>query len=368
MGKQVSLKNAVVKRVHYPQVDGMPMYVRVDGSMDVTTGATFKSPAWEMMAQKIQTSPNNVRRMFVMRTGVAVDKYTHMAGSKGTRNFQKWSDDVVGAISETEANGMGMGGSCLTGSGLSALDKPWVCSNIEEVYFDRTILMSTEAIASGIGPALLQTQPRRGSGESGLIKKLFMALAVPGQDEQSIMKKFPRLRYVGYIDRLVEVYQQYVEAEMADAKSGANRADTKELTGTFTEHPVVSSAICSDAVNTHIWVLNRPMYNFEYTTRAGVYKFDRDVLDGYFKQLQDRLAKISAKSRMGTTGADGTGGEQPQSELEQRFGRIFATSGERALKNAIAIVFNGSTESERLAEYTKMSEEGKKRYGKYMEL
>lgn len=373
MGQTINMTQATVKRVHGPVVGGVPMYVRVDGTADAGGTQLLRSEDWQKMAQRVQTSPNNIKRVFITRAGVYVERYRHMTGSKGTRSFMKWSSDMQEVV-HWQASRLASGeplAPSIKGAGLGAIDKPWVCSNIEEVYFDTTVLFSVEVMNSGLGNLFAQLTANSGQGNSRLVKALFMRFGAHQTDEQTVLKKFPRLKYVGYIDELDKVYRTYDQMETERwAGDTAGKAAAK-LVEKFTESPVVMAAVRNPNIATHIWNTGRPRLNPEYTVRPGIYVYDRDVLDGYFSGLSQQITNMAranargqAKPEVGTAAKeDGAG---VKSDLERSLDRVYAAEGEATVTNAIAIILSTATSAERQAEYDKMSKAGQKRYGRFM--
>lgn len=382
----INLKKAVANRVHSPQVDGSPMYVRVDGSADVGIGGhTTKSERWEQAAQKIRTSPNNVRRIYISKWAVMVDLFKPMTGRKGIHElFPLKSDDTENL--ETLIQAIQTGGQqnvIVNGTGLSCISTPWVCSNLEEIYFDGSVLVSQEAMNMGIGNLLNGLTQNVGYGHGEIIKELFIRLALPGGNE-SALKNYPRLRFVGYIDQLRRVHTAWAKAEKAQAEAGKIPLD-KKLAGTFCGSQVVQSAIRDGNIATHIWDLQKPDLNVDYTVRSGIYVYDQDVLEPYFRGLTASLATLARQRRdaqqAGASTSEqmviegqpvGTSNQAVEVEtpaptekgrLELRLDKTTAAHGEGAGRGLASALISGVSIEERERAYLELTEEGRRRYG-----
>lgn len=327
-----------------------------------------KTDKWAKMVEKIYTSPNNVKRIFITRKGVGVDLYCHMTGRNGTHFFLAYPGHVCQGFEQAKAAAMGMTPPTVrvTGTGLNVIETPWVCSNVEEIYFDDSVLCSVDVQNAGMGNLLQVLGPGVGSGRSDIIKALFTRFGLLGSSQQNIDKKFPRLKYVGYINMLYEVYTAWVSAE----KQAPRTQSVDKIVEKFTEHPVVASAFQSPTLATHLWTLQRPRLNSDYSIRTGTYVFDRDILDNYFKAYSQQILALARAKAKKDKPAEATSesGKYPKQKpmLETQLDRIYANSGEVTLRNAIAIILSSETQEGRRKAYESMTDEGKKRYGAYM--
>ena len=171
----------------------------------------------------------------------------------------------------------------LKGTGLKALSKPWVTSNIEEVYFDWTLLMSETYRNAGIGCDELLDRlqsGKRGYIKSGIPLKMFNIANTEGVN--NIRTRYPRLRCIGLISNL-----SYILSKDFDrGKTGIDSLeDSIKLWSKMDRNIELIKQSNSLIVMNELDDIKG--YNINFSIRDGIYKFDKEVLNGHFNNYKD---------------------------------------------------------------------------------
>lgn len=310
-----SLDSIVGKCIHRPITSGdpdkLPLYKRNDGVFDENQSVKqTRSDAWLSAVANNYSSPNNVRRIFITYKGVYVHYFRPFKGDKSgvTEKFYPYSE----LYDKTAMNSDGTKSkkvfdperilftrdsqSEVTKFGLGALRGQWTCSNIEEIYFDWTVLLSSDLHRLGLG-SLLNTMivPKGKTGPCRLNKGDILwtifenACLSKGENAQ---KTFPRLKVIGYIDKLEQIYH------MIKRKPGEESADDLQKSW-------ISPYLGNLGKMNNIFVMYYPVpnvskLNSKYITRS-FYCYDVEVLEPYFETLKSKIAKAIAVKRKGVS-------------------------------------------------------------------
>lgn len=372
---KISLNKIVGDRLHAPRVDGFVLYKRIDGAVE--TGATTtgtKTEKWEKKAQSVYTSPTNIRRVFITHAGIGVEYY---APIKGLQGVTRWSDfsidfqEVINDIQNHAATGEPLRYR-VVGTGIAAIAKGWVCSNIEEIYFDWSLFLSEELMNFGYGNLFLQFPNSAGNISNPIIEQIFKKTCMNGvSDPNKIQERFPRLKQVAYVEDLYERHQSYKQL---------GKRPLLDFTTTWVSKtkPVLSP-------NTTVAAWKIPgvtKINPKYSIKPGTYTYDAEVLTPYFAKLEKDLTKLAYDLKEGKPietdvsleGFDTPSNQQIQQTkktkgaLEKSLDLIYGKGGEEDIIRAIAIIYKSSTKADRLADYNELTPEGQERYGRYMKL
>lgn len=371
---KINLNKIVGERVHAPRIDGFALYKRIDGAVETsTTGTGTKTERWEKRIATTYTSPTNIRRIFITHAGVGIELYAPIKGLPGITRWTPFNVDFKDVLADMQQATTGRPPEYrVTGSGLQAVIKGWVCSNIEEVYFDWSIFTSSELLNLGYGNLFLQLPNGAGKVRSPLVEQLFKRICTSDMtDKNKISDRFPRLKQVGYIEDLAFRFQQ--------TKSLNKKRSIKSYTEDWLTSSVADPNIQNPTIA--VWkVPGVPAINTKYSLKAGTYTYDAEVLTPFFNNLDKELTEYARSLRDGTAEEkfevpDNLGespSEQPtkktKGSLEKSFDVVYAQGGEQELIRAIAIVFKGSSKAERLEEYRELTPDGQSRYGKYMKI
>lgn len=358
----ISLDSIIASRVHTPRVDGIPIYARVDGEMDNGDGRVgTKTEKWGNVVKKSYSSPDNIKRVFITHRAVYTHLYKPVPGvSSSSLKVEKalkidLSEIALGIKAELGQKPAYK----VTGSGISAIARPWVCSNIEELYFDWSIFLSQDILNLGFGDIYtnyIMTQGQNGNIPLEIIKQLFNRFCMSSIKE--IKSRFPRLRAVGYIQSLEEIYNSEHD------KSGIDSIE--DLRKPWCINPSVKAAIqCNQAT---IWkVEGVPELNYARSVKPNIYIFDRDILDIYFSNLESRIKTFLRNER---DKREDTKKEKMMSEaqsvkgsFEKLMDTAYSAGGIENVRKSVMIALKHSTSSERREIYDGLTNEGKLRYG-----
>ena len=289
-----SLDSIVSKCVHRPIVskdpDKLPLYKRNDGKFDIVDGKQTRSDIWLSTVQKVYSSPNNVRRVFVTYKGVWVEYYRPIAGmNKDTLKFYDYSK-VNDKFRPMEILRKGQEG-VISGTGFRAIKGQWTCSNIEEIWFDWTLLLS-ETLDELNLRGILGAWTSKGTTQSDngrVLKALFDRYCL--KDGGELRNIFPRLKVIGYcseLDTALNVYRR---------KTGEDSAE--DFIKSWADNNIIKQAIKSP--NAFVSIYRFPYTDdlgMKYTTRS-FYNFDVEVLQPYFTKMKDKVGNYLAAKRKG---------------------------------------------------------------------
>lgn len=358
----VNLDNIVANRVHSPRVDGFPIYGRVDGAMENGEGRiTTKSERWLNKVSKCYTSPDNIRRVFITHRAIYVSLYRPIRNVSSSLQLERpLKQDLLEVCTGLVPPGPGLAPTFrVDGSGISAIARPWVCSNIEELYFDWSVFLSHDIMNMGFGDVyhdVILAQGGKGPVNLNIIKQIFQRFCMGGVKD--LKSRFPRLRCVGYIQNLDEVYKA------VPMKRGADSIE--DFLNPWCLNSIVKSAIKSNQAT--IWEIEPAnKWILERSVKSNVYTFDREVLDGYFNNLESRI-KAFRRSEL-----DKKADEQREQKIaeaqkikgsfEKLADSIYEAGGIEAVKSSIMISLKHSTSAERHEIYESLTSDGKVRYG-----
>lgn len=242
--EHINLTKLVGEIIHSPRVDGYPLYQRV-GDVELN-----RSPKWHKEVKKINNSPSNVRKLFITYEAVYVEYYVYL--QRGKRFRKQYKTDLLTEIA---------GNSTFTGHILKALESEWVLSNLEEIYFDWSVLLGT-------GP--IDRDEFLNYIESGAP---LHDLNPPYLD----VDKYNRLHVVGYIPRLEKILIEYREAHSLDSLPPfevINKLETYK----------------------HILKVKDDISTVGYTCKEGIYTFDLERLKPKFDHLIRKQNEAKSKA------------------------------------------------------------------------
>jgi len=353
----INLDKAVSTAINVPTLKGVPLYARVDN--EDCQGAEAKTPEWVEKSKRLYSSPDNVRRLFITMDGVFIELYRPIKGSSNKVLTRKTSYNEIDMHEVM--------GSCLRGerkyritkTGFGALVNPWVFSNIEEVYFDMTVLLSEDIQNMGFGNLYNRYSNMKSTSliEAETLRKVFDRICKG--NSKHISERFIRLRTIGLISNLADVYNNL------EQKRGT--MSLEDSMKPWYMNDIVANSIknpeCVVAIHN---IENVPKMNTKYSCKDGIYAFDRDVLMQYFSTMETRIndyrhsinsKKIDDKKDKLAKRLDGT-----KSSFEITLDSIYDREGPQAAAISLQSSMFGVPQEERATVLNKMSKTGREKY------
>lgn len=360
----LNLDKLVASLIHHPKVDGIPLYTRVDGQLESGDNKVLnnKSDRWVEASKVCCGSPDNIKRVFITYKGVYTHLYRPVLGARdqslkrekmyNTDFSQVYADIQRSIATATPRNYV------VRGLGLKAFYRPWVCSNIEEIYFDWVLFLSDDVQNLGLGDFFRLYAPGQCKLlPPGPIKMLFEVAALRGVKD--IRDRFPRLRCIGYIQELEAIYHR------VPGKPGEETIE--DMVKPWYTNAYVGAAIKNPNCAVSIYnIPNVPKLNMVYSVKDGIYVFDRDVLRDYFSMQESRIKSYIAEQR--DKRVDEAKEElvkkaqKAKSGFELTMDEIYAKEGPRGALAALKISMRGLSEEDKEKLLSNMSMEGQQRY------
>lgn len=304
MAAKIDLDKEFRQAIHTPSVDGVPLYKRCDGQDEKSVK---KTAAWHEKAKGVYSSPHNVRVLCLTCESVYMELYRPDAGSKSITKIKKLSNSDIKMLCEAASQGQ-IGRTPVTKCGLGALVKPWVLSDIEEIYFDSSVLLAQEVEALGFAGMLYRMNEKGHQNFGGeYVYSLFSKACLSDAKQE---ERFPRLRAVGYIQRLSGIVKAYKQPKGGRGMGG-------KLWG---ENEYVMSDIKNPDTAAGIYVVNKKKVITRSSLSPNIYIFDREVLkpffDSYKSSNKDSTVSTGTKAAAGRNVAAKTEGKPCDSILK----------------------------------------------------
>lgn len=375
-----NIDSIISQAINKPKVDGIPLYARIDGEQEQGfIKSTSKSDKWEKASKTTYSSPTNVRKLIISGDKIVIQTYKPVIiygkpSSDGCWTEVKLDGDnnlikLVGQMLSYDSSlskyymEKQINSKCkepdrviIKGTGLGALTTPWVISNIEEIYFDISLLASETYRNMAIGCNELFNEylkGKRGLVDSNIALRMFMEAT--GVTTENVRNKFPRLRIVSLISELSNVLKNNYD------KGKTNIDSIEESIKLWVESEVNINLIKQ---SNSLMVINKidkdiPKYNTKFSLRDGIYRYDNEVLvdyvEGYKKRVQERTKEV--KKEIVRTA---------KSDLEILLDDVEEKRGRNDLKALLLIALDGMPKEEVEQAFKEMSEEGEKKYRKYL--
>ena len=388
-----NLDTIISKAINGPKVDDIPLYARVDGEQEIGFDkSSNRSDNWIKASESTFTSPTNIRRILISGTKVAVQTYVPIIsrGKPDTKGCWReisltGDDNITDSVMKSIRYASNMEEYLIDkqmnmdteepdrvnirGTGLSALSKPWVLSNVEEVYFDWTLLASEHFRNAGIGcNELLNTYLQNKRGYLKLDIPLDMLLYANNLTIENLRDKFPRLRYIGLISELSTILNMKYE------KGKSIMMDDKNI-------PWATFKGNIDLIKrTHNLLTISELESIDETSfaiRQGIYRYDRDILKPFIDKYIDKIKRgnegVSVGSGGGGSGAGGVesvvgSGGVKKNALEDALNDIEARIGLNELKRALMIALAGEKIDTINNMIDEMSTIGKEKYSSILNI
>lgn len=378
--KTISLSSAINNNMHKPKTkSGFTLYPKVAGySGTVEAGDTStKAEAdatYKAQSAKNYNSPTNIKRLFITAKHVTVEYHAGpvIGGVPGNRWVQSatrdaatglslyeiaekiatYEDDVHKHMMEKAINKDAVAPTQYVIDGkFNVGSHPYACSNIEEIYFDWSVLLSYETapyfqeLLKGATPAQIAMKFVNFNSnvviENPMPINLFAAQSAGGSKD--LRKKYPRLREITFVSNLEEL--------TSDSNTiGFMKTPENEQTGAsyktwyeLNEAVIRGSNTCTIRGNMTGQVANP---NEEFIIKSNMYVFDFDKLDGHVKSYVDKIKTYIRQQKYGTAAEVETAEADDENfemiDIEKRLLEIEEKYGQDAMYSIWQYAFNGA--------------------------
>lgn len=391
MGKKtINLNSIINANIHRPKTNsGYTLYPKVKdykGNMENEQATKAEQdPTYQRQSVKTFSSPTNIRRLFITGAHIRIDYYTAPI-------INGKSADRTTAVSISNKSGIGMSLFDVAEKiamysqdrarymGEKAINKnaeeptqynvtgtfnmaayPYTCSNIEEIYFDWTLLLSTEIspyfkdlLTTGQGTIATPEQiaqqfltfNSQQIVESQLTVQMFSAFNAGGA--KNLRKRFPRLREITFIsnlDKLLESQNIIGNTKKYYDSNAINNGKSIKTWFELNENIIRSTPTY---VIRGITDKSLPNPNKEFIVKSNMYKFDFEKLDGYVRTYKDKIEKARREALYGNANTSGklesnTDDIIEMCDLEKRLLEIEQKYGTKIMNNVWINAYNGSS-------------------------
>ena len=377
--KTISLSSAINNNMHKPKTkNGYTLYPKVEGYKGTSDGEYAKTKAEEdatYKAQSVRTynSPTNIKRLFITAKHITVEYHAGpiINGTSGNRWMQAATIDnntgltlyeIAEKITTYETDLAGYNGSVAIGDKAQApiqyvIDgkfnvgsHPYACSNIEEIYFDWSVLLSYETaphfqeLLKGAKPAEIAMKFVNFDSnvviENPMPINLFADQSAGGSKD--LRKKYPRLREITFISNLEEI-------TTSGQAIGFMKTPEDEHTGVayktwyeLNEQFIRSTQTLTIRGNMTSQV---PNPNEKFEVKSGIYVFDNDKLDAHVKSYVDKIKNALRQQRYGTAEeitAEADAEDFKMIDIEKRLLEIEERYGQDTMYSVWQYAFNGA--------------------------
>lgn len=332
-----------------------PLYKRVDGEVESDI-LNSKGDDWVKKNYNTYSSPSNVKRLFITYKGVYVHLYKPVEGStnkslkreyKIKTNMLEVREDLIKGTNKYK----------VVGDGLSRLMHPWVIKNIEEIYFDWVLFLSTE-LDNIMGAQMFKHYGiggNRGIDSDGMLEALSERIL---GDKESVLKQFPRLKCIGYFSNLEELYR------IVPDKPNVDSLDDMRRIWAFND------SVKADMENTNSWTMLSQLRPFEKLIKeasvlSGIYCYDAKVLESYFNQLRKRIENQERNIDVENNTSALEQENNVKTYIEELMDRAYKNSAKAAKAVLISFV-DGMKKEDKLKLKTQFTSEGQLKYSRIL--
>ena len=390
MDTKYNLDTIISKAIHRPiivKASGSdmlaPLYTRVgDASETDYMAESTKNPDWVKASQANYNSPTNVRKLFIGDRYATIQYFQPpiIGGKKSDKCWYSYKLDIDEPLnilawkayncSRSTSYEKGQKVS-LTGTGLSALSAHWKMSNVEEIFITPSILLSETilnrfASARSIAESFINLY--NGEETSGKLVNNAGQLALEifeyanGNNIKNLRSRFPRLKTICFITNL----DKLMEVNGAKNIGGGIPRNVSEVNIKWLNVMAKTTQIAkiSSVGNFNIPVESSGVY-IEFSVRPGIYRFDAEVLEGYFQRYKDGVLEIGRKNRDNDKDKI-EDKHEVKSEYERLLEKIEAEKGQEVLTAILQLTFGRSNMEEINEAFNSMSSAGGSRYRKLL--
>lgn len=368
----VNLDKQFGSGINWPRVDGIPLYVRTDNE-EVLKGRAI-TPKWMEKSTRMYNSPTNIRRIMVSYGRVQTEFHTAYAnGAKNNKRIAtvelNSADKILSGALQIADTALGrpiIGDETikLSGTGLKAINQNWVASNLEEIYFDWSVLTSPQFLQVEQFRNLLMASLNAMGKNVTQVKQLdhqvafeILRRAINNQrlmTESEILEQFPRLHTVAFFSNLNAIPGN--DWVIARPTEGNVEESFRGLLGNEKWKPVMQSIGGYTSIHrTNLYGKVIP----KIVSRPGIYRFDAEYMEEYASK-HERACLEKVKITKGNT----DNFEKPESE--QILDQLMAEKGYWDTFFIVVYSWGSSTKREIDAEIATFSPEGQKFYGEML--
>jgi hypothetical protein len=328
--------------MHRPVLkDSGVLYPQIEGYQGADEGGISKIQVDPKFVAKSKTdfnSPTNIRRVFITYSGVWVHYYVPYKTANNTgRHFTskqyelpdncKCSNmyEVIEHMVSREAeiqqymnektvnrNAVAPDEYVIKGNVFGAFSNNYACNNIEEIYFDWSIIMAEELMplfantnfrVSNIGAFVTGNAPKLIQDKDTFIKA-FEQFNSNG-NTKNVLDRFPRLKVIGFVSNLDAIMK--LDSGVNNALGMIKDFENSTKSWYILNSGIIKASNSSVSINT----INRANPNKQFKVKDTQYKFDKEVLKlftvAYQKKVDDfnRLAKYGKQHDKDSNGDAG---------------------------------------------------------------
>lgn len=326
-----NLNQIIKKAMHRPiSSDGFVLYPHIPGYNGSELGETQaeQSEIFKNTSVNNYNSPTNIRKVFITGSKVIVQYYSALV-SKGAQTTPKWhvtefpSDDNLFKVANEiftygrryneymgeksiNANAKEPDNYTVEGNGIGVIANPWVCNNIEEIYFDWTMLISSDVApyfsnicTPEMYTSFITKSTQAQETASSQIIDFFSAFNSGGIKD--LRKRYPRLRLIAMISNLEDVlgHPSMVKVDQSFSDLEAAKQTwyevNRELIGASG-----SLVLLGDLRN------GLPKLNKEFIIKDNTYKFDYEKLKGEIERYTRKIDDYTRQQMYGTSSEEET--------------------------------------------------------------
>jgi hypothetical protein len=323
-------------------------------------------------------SPRNIKRIFITCKSVTVEYHTGpiLSGKPGQRwartavkdpasgmslydialKIINYNEDMHKYNMERAINkGAQMPNEYVIEGKFNFATYPYTCSNVEEIYFDWSVLLSQEIskdcsdLTRGNSPAQIArtfiNYPTQSIFNNQLMINLFKSQSVGAHED--VRKKFPRLREITFISNLDQIINNPNIKGYMHPVPGINEQSGNPYN---TWYEVNKEIIESGNTCVVRGDLTKSVRNpsSDFTVDSSIYKFDSDILATYAASYKDKVTQIRIDSYNKKDGADAIDESTiSMGELEKRLLELEAEETTKDghskgdMKQALVFAYNG---------------------------
>lgn len=292
--------------------DKIALYPKVEnynGKAESEDTIANKSKYFLAQSKSNYNSPTNIRRLFITGEKVEIHYYSPMIiKGKPSTTYKKsvelsenlyeitnkmlnYSAEFARYSMEKSINGAAVepDNYVIEGNGIGVVSNPWVCNNIEEIYFDWTLLASNEVAPffqeyctiNWYTAFVNKTTSFTEIKNSKIIE--FFAMFNSG-GVKDLRNRYPRLKTIAMISRLNEIIPLAQEP-----CQGLTNLDGCKTTWYELNKQIIAqsgSLVLLGELNA-----NLPKLNTDFIVKDSIYKFDKDrlklVAESFKKRVED---------------------------------------------------------------------------------
>jgi len=329
MRQKITLSNCFANAMHQPRTNsGYALYTRVANSDQNDEYEEYVRKAEQdseyiSKSQKTYNSPENIRRIFLTGKGVTIHYYVDpiVNGDSCSKCAKQVSLNLDGEasnllqVAEKIANYETSYSQYLMSKAIDKNAKeptqysiegsfnfaahPYTLNNIEEIYFDWTILLSTDIlplVASMFGVQSTTQFANFMLNSSGSSYKecpqlieLFVQSSMGGA--KNIEKRFPRLKTIAMISNLASVD----ESLSNNRQLSANDLSLTTWLDSYKEQLMNAGSCLILEAKVH------KEFTTEFIIKTSTYKFDAEVLEPRINKFKAEIEDIIRQRRYGNT-------------------------------------------------------------------